>query len=495
MVFLFTLPRTVAYSDKLNGTSAGTNSSPPSIFLLSRNLLGAVSVMTSKQLKLGLFLFVPGNHLGGWRHPDAEPEGDQDFKHYLRQVKTAERGKFDTVFFQDTSAGPWKNEEAQRGRVVQLDPASLLPALAVATEHIGLVSTATTTYNEPFHIARRFATVDHISNGRAGWNLVTSQVETEAQNFNRETHVEHGDRYERAYEFYDVVAGLWDSWEEGAFRHDKSTGVYFDDDKVHLLNHKGKHFSVRGPLNVGRTPQGRPVVSQAGSSEAGRELAARSADIVYTAQASVEESRAFRAELRERVKPYGRQPDDIKVMPGLMPIVGRTEEEAKQKLDYLQSLLPVNAIVGALSRHTGGVDLTQFHPDGPLPPLKPSNSAKGRQALLIELAMRNNWTIRQLAHHVALAGGHLVVVGTASKIADVMQEWFEKEACDGFNLMFPFFPTPLEEFVDLVVPELQRRGIYRTEYEGKTLRENLGLPVPENRYTAARRDAPTKETA
>jgi FMN-dependent oxidoreductase (nitrilotriacetate monooxygenase family) len=448
-----------------------------------------------KQLKLGLFLFVPGNHLGGWRHPDAEPEGDMDFAHYLRQVQTAERGKFDTVFFQDTSSGVWRNEDAQRGRVVHLDPASLLPALAVATKHIGLIATATTTYNEPFHIARRFATIDHISKGRAGWNLVTSQVESEAQNFGFDAHLAHGDRYERAYEFYEVVAGLWDSWEEDAFRRDKVTGVYFDDDKAHVLDHKGKHFKVRGPLNVARTPQGRPVIAQAGSSGPGRDMAARSADIVFTAQTTLEDAQAFRADLRDRVKQYDRAPDSIKILPGLMPIVGRTEEEAQAKLEAIQALLPVNAIVGALERHSGGIDLSQHSPDGPLPELPPSNSAKGRQDLLVELARRHNWSIRQLANFVALAGGHLVVVGSAGKVADLMQDWFENGGADGFNLMFPFFPTPLDDFVDLVVPELQKRGIYRTEYEGKTLRENLGLPVPDNRYTAARSQSPEKETA
>lgn len=443
--------------------------------------------MTSKrQLKLGLFLFVPGNHLGGWRHPDAEPEGDMDFDHYLRQVKTAERGKFDTVFFQDTSAGVSKNDDAHRGRVVHLDPASLLPALAVTTEHIGLVATATTTYNEPFHIARRFATIDHISKGRAGWNLVTSQVESEAQNFGFDRHMAHADRYERAYEFYEVVAGLWDSFEDDAFKRDKSSGIYFDDDRVHVLNHKGKHFTVRGPLNVARSPQGRPVIAQAGSSGPGRDMAARSADIVFTAQTELTDAQAFRADLRERVQKYGRDPDSIKILPGLMPIVGRTDEEAQEKLETIQNLLPINAIVGALGRHSGGIDLSELPPDGPLPELPPSNSAKARQDLLVELSRRHGWSIRELANFVALAGGHLVVVGSPKKIADLMEDWLENDGADGFNLMFPFFPTPLDDFVDLVVPELQARGIYREDYEGTTLRENLGLPVPPNRYTAAR---------
>jgi len=445
-------------------------------------------------MNIGLFLYVPGNHHGGWRHPAAEPEGDSDFAHYLRQVQTAERGKFDTVFFQDTSAVIGSEAIARgdkgwdhHGRAVHLDPVSLLPALAVLTRNIGLISTATTTYNEPFHIARRFATIDHISKGRAGWNLVTSQVEDEARNFGASEHMRHGDRYARASEFYDVVAGLWDSWEEDAFLHDKANGRYYDPDKLHFLEHKGEHFWVRGPLNVARTPQGRPVVAQAGSSEAGREMAARSADLVFTAQPTPEEARAFREDLRARLPKYGRRPGDLKVLPGLMPIVGRTDAEAEEKMEALRSLLPDNVVVSALGRHTGGVDLTQYPLDGPLPPLKPSNSAKARQELLVDLAARNNFTIRQLAHYVAFAGGHLVVHGSAERVADLMQHWFEAGACDGFNLMFPFFPAPLDDFVDLVVPELQRRGLFRTEYEGTTLRQNLGLPVPDNRYTAARK--------
>ncbi len=443
----------------------------------------------SKKLHLGLFLFVPGSHFGGWRHPDAEPEGDVDFNHYLKQVQTAERGLFDTVFFQDSSAvigseaiKSGERERAQLGRPVHLDPASLLPALAVLTEKIGLVATATTTYNEPFHIARRFATIDHISKGRAGWNLVTSQIEDEAANFGLDAHVPHAERYRRAEEFLDVVAGLWDGWEDGALLRDKARGIYYDIDKLHFLDHEGEFFKVRGPLNIPRPPQGRPIVSQAGSSEAGMELAARTADVVFTAQISIEQGRAFRKDLHARMAKYGREPHELKVLPGILPIVGRTDQEARALSSQLASLLPDRLVRLLLARHAGDVDLESYPLDGPLPELGITNSAKGRQAIMVDLARKHNFTIREVANYFGTAGGHLITVGSPQTIADTMQEWLETGAADGFNLMFPYYPTPLDQFVDLVVPELQKRGIYRTAYEGHTLRDSFGLSKPASRY-------------
>jgi FMN-dependent oxidoreductase (nitrilotriacetate monooxygenase family) len=411
------------------------------------------------------------------------------FPLYVEMARTAERGKLDTIFLQDTAAiggsggldgaSPYRPSQ---GRQVHLEPVSLIAGLAAVTSHIGLISTCTTTYNEPYNVARRFATIDHISGGRAGWNLVTSQVEDEAGNFGLARHVDHAKRYDRAIEFYDVVAGLWDSWEEDAFLRDKESGVWFDFDKMHFQHHRGEHFSVRGPLNVSRTPQGRPVVAQAGSSDIGRELAARSADLVFTAQVTVEEGRAFCDDLRNRAEHYDRGRNDIKILPGLMPVVGRTDDEAEEQFQTLQNLIDDSLAMRALSRLTGELDIYQFSPDAPLPPLPPSNAAKARQQLIVDLARKENLTIRQVARYLGTSQGHRVLRGSAKTIADSMEEWLLAGACDGFNLLFPYFPGPLNDFVDLVVPELQRRGIFRTEYEGRTLRENLGVPVPKNRH-------------
>ena len=448
-------------------------------------------LMTRPRLHFGAFLYTPGTHSAGWRHPDAVPSTDMSFPSYLAMARTAERGLLDTIFFQDTAAiggsggldggSPYRPSQ---GRQVHLEPVSVIAALAAVTTHIGLISTATTTYNEPYNLARRFASIDHISGGRAGWNLVTSQVEDEAGNFGLAQHVDHARRYERAGEFYDVVAGLWDSWEEDAFLRDKDSGVWFDFDKMHFLNHRGDHFSVRGPLNVSRTPQGRPVVAQAGSSEAGRALAARSADLVFTAQITVPEGRAFRDDMRNRVTRCGRAPDDIKILPGLMPIVGRSDQEAADKFHALQELIDDSLAMRALSRLTGDLDIFQFPIDGPLPPLPPSNAAKARQDLIVGMAKKDNLTIRQVARYLGTSQGHRLIHGSAKTIADSMEEWLIEGACDGFNLLFPYFPAPLTDFVDLVVPELQRRGIFRTEWRGRTLREHLGVPVPKNRYAA-----------
>lgn len=435
------------------------------------------------QLKLGAFYTPPGSHYAGWRMPEAR-SADMEFEDYADMARIAERGKLDMIFFQDTAAvasaavNATDDPEVQTGaaRVVRIEPLTLLAALAVVTKHIGLVATATTTYNEPWHIARRFASVDAISKGRAGWNLVTSQFEDEALNFGLDRHVEHSLRYERASEFFDVVVGLWNSWDDDAILRDKESGRYFDPAGMHVLRHEGRFFKVRGPLNVARSPQGRPIVAQAGSSEAGRDLAARTADLTFTAQTNIGEARAFRQEMRERVRGHGRHPDSLKILPGLNFIVAETESEARALHDRLMSMMVDRIVLPTLSRLTGGVDLRQYPLDGPLPPLPQSNSAHARQRMLVELAEREKLSIRQLARHFAMANGHQVFVGTPRAMADMMEEWLREGAVDGFMLLQPYFPTPLANFVQLVVPELQRRGIFRTEYEGHTLRENLGLP-------------------
>ena len=449
--------------------------------------------MADHQLKLGAFLSVPGNHLAGWRHPRAVATADMDFREYVHLAHTAEAAKFDAIFFQDTAAVAGSRalargdfSRARLSRTVKLEPTAALAAIAALTTHIGLIATVTTTYNEPYNVARRFASLDHLSEGRAGWNLVTSQIEDEAQNFGADEHLDHAARYARAAEFYDVVAGLWDSWEEGGLLRDKASGLYMDRAKVHFLDHVGEHFRVRGPLNVTRTPQGRPVVAQAGSSEAGRNLAARTADLVFTAQTQLADAKAFYADVKARAARYGRAPDDIKIMPGLTPVLGPTMEAARAAYDELQALLPDDVALQSLAHISGGLDLTQYPLDGPLPELPPSNAAKARQALVVQTARERGMTLREIARHTAAGTGHRVLVGTPEHVADEMALWLHEGAADGFNVVCNWYHEPFEEFCSTVVPELRRRGVFRTEYEGTTLRENLGLSVPENRYVTAR---------
>ncbi len=446
--------------------------------------------MRNRQLHLGGFFSTPGNHLAGWRHPNAVPTADMDFRLYAHITQMVERAKFDTIFFQDTAAVNGSRAMARGdmtrtriSRIVKLEPTTLLCALAAVTSHIGLIATATTTYNEPYNIARRFMSIDHISGGRAGWNLVTSQIEDEAQNFGYAEHVDHAKRYARAAEFHDVVVGLWDSWEDNGLLRDKTSGVYMDRDKVHFLNHEGEHFKVRGPLNVTRSPQGWPVVAQAGSSDAGRDLAAKTADVVFTAQTLIEEARAFYADVKGRAARYGRSAEDIVIMPGITPVLGATMAEARERYEELQALLPDDLALQSMSHISGGLDLSKFPLDGPLPELPPSNAAKARQALVVKTAREQNMTLRQIARHTAAAMGHRVLVGTADYIADELESWLNAEAADGFNVICNHYPKPLEDFCQLVVPELQRRGVFRTDYQGTTLREHLGLRVPKNRHT------------
>jgi FMN-dependent oxidoreductase (nitrilotriacetate monooxygenase family) len=360
----------------------------------------------------------------------------------------------------------------------------LLPALAAATKRIGLIATATTTYNEPYHIARRFATIDQISGGRGGWNLVTSQTEAEAQNFGHDRHMEHDARYQRAEEFFDVVAGLWDSWASDAGIYDKATAQCFDPTKVRILNHTGKHFRVRGPLNVPRSPQGRPIVVQAGASGPGKALAARVADCIFTAQSKLADSKAFYEEIKSRAVQFGRRPDQIRIMPGIVPILGRTDEEALELRSALLSNITDDQAIRSMHRVAGGLDLRQFPADGPFPELPLSNGAQGRQKLLIEIARRENLTLIQAGRRFAEGQAHHVICGSAKTIADLMQTWFEQGACDGFALMPSYFPRGPRDIAEGLVPELQRRGLFRTEYEGRTLRENLGLSQPRSQFDA-----------
>jgi len=436
--------------------------------------------MQKKMLRLALFLF-PGQHLGAWRLPDAIPEMDIGIEHYVRAAKLAEEAKLDAIFFEDQAALPRANDIAKgdtygaaHPRSIHFDPMMVLPALAMHTTHLGLAATSTATYNEPYNLARRFSSIDFISNGRAGWNLVTSFNENEAQNFGLEAHVEHGARYERASEFIDVVTGLWDSWEPGAVTRDKESGVYFDVTKMNFLRHEGKFFKVRGPLTMGRSPQVRPVIFQAGSSEPGRELAARTADVVFTLQTNMAESRAFREDMRRRAVAFGRDPDKIKILVGATPMVGRTDEEAQALRAQMRELIPEELAISHLMPHSGGVDFRKFALNGPMPDLPDTNAGKSHRSAIVALARSENLSILQTARRFA-EGSYLKLVGSPSTIADTMQEWLEADACDGFLAVPTHYPTGVEDFTRRVVPELQRRGIFRTEYSGKHLRDHLGV--------------------
>jgi FMN-dependent oxidoreductase (nitrilotriacetate monooxygenase family) len=364
--------------------------------------------------------------------------------------------------------------------VTSFDPLTLLPVLAMVTEHLGLIATASTTFEPACMIARRFASLDHISGGRAGWNLVTTSNPDAALNFGLTEHMEHGERYRRAREFYDVVTGLWDSWAEDAFVRDVEEGIYFNPDRMHVLDHQGEFLSVRGPLNIARPIQGWPVIVQAGASDAGRQLAAETAEMIFASGGKLADAQSYYADVRERARKAGRDPDHIKILPGCLVVVGDTAEEARDKRALLDSLVHPDSGIASLSIALGH-DASVFDLDGPLPEIPESNASKSGRERVIERARRDNLTVRQLAQIAGSYGG-LALVGTPAMIADQMEEWLYSDACDGFNIMFPWVPGGLDDFVDRVVPELQRRNLFRREYEGKTLRENLGLPRPENRF-------------
>ena len=440
---------------------------------------------TTRQLKLGAFLWPTGHHIGAWRHPDAPADAGVNFAHFVEVAHIAERGLFDMLFLADQLAiyNDTPENLSRTSYLVRIEPFTLLAALATATTQIGLVCTATTTYDEPYHIARRFASLDLVSGGRSGWNVVTSANPAEAFNFGREAHVEHDERYRRAWEFVDVVKGLWDSWEDDAFIRNKDTGRYLDPDKMHVLDHRGEYFKIRGPLNVARSPQGQPVIVQAGSSDVGRGLAAGVAEMVFTAHQKLSDAQAFYTDIKARAEGYGRDPDHVKIIPGVFMTVGRSSQEARDKYEALQQLIDPNIALTHLSTFIK-FDLSSYPLDGPVPDLPDSVTVSSRPALLLKFAREKNLTIRQLALHIAGSRGHWTLVGTAAEIVDQLEEWFLKRGADGFNYMPPLLPGSLDDFVTLVVPELQRRGIYRSQYEGRTLRENLGLPRPENRFRA-----------
>ncbi|MBQ8102812.1 MAG: LLM class flavin-dependent oxidoreductase [Afipia sp.] len=438
--------------------------------------------MSPRQLRLGAFMRPVSIHTAAWRYPGSFPDANFNLSHLKRFIQKLEHGKFDAFFMADHLAVMNMPISALKRShtVTSFEPFTLLAALAGATERIGLIATSSTTYDEPYHVARRFASLDHISGGRAGWNVVTTGNPETALNFGKDDHMEHGERYRRAREFFDVVTGLWDSFADDAFARDVESGLYFDPAKMHTLDHRGEFLSVKGPLNIARPVQGWPVIVQAGASEPGKQLAAETAEAVFTGGGTLSQAQALYEDIKSRMDKLGRDRDHLKILPGAFVVVGDTIEEARKKRDLLDSLVHYDSAIAGLSVILG-TDASKFDPDGPLPPIPDTNASKSGRDRLVEYAAKNNVTVRQLAQRVGGYGG-LSFVGTPATIADQMEEWLVTNASDGFNIMFPFLPQGLDDFVDKVVPELQRRGIFRKDYEGRTLRENLGLPRPKNRF-------------
>jgi FMN-dependent oxidoreductase (nitrilotriacetate monooxygenase family) len=444
---------------------------------------------SQRQMRLGAFFNPTGHHVASWRDPRSQADAGINFQHYVDITRAAERAKFDMVFLADNVCVRDASMEAisrSAQYIANFEPITLLSALAPLTSHIGLVATASTSYNEPFHVARKFASLDHISGGRAGWNLVTSGQEAEAKNFSRDKHYLHGERYERAREFAQIVVGLWDSWDDDAFVRDKDSGLFFHPDKMHVLDHKGVSYSVRGPLNVPRSPQGHPVIVQAGGSQDMIAVAAEFAEVIFCAPLTLEAAQTFYANLKGRVAGCGRVPDHVKIMPGLSAVVGRTGAEAEERYQHLQSLIHPIVAREILSLVLGNVDLKSYPLDGPFPENLPlSNASQSTFQYVNEMARNEKLTLRQVAMRVAGARGKSVVKGSPQQIADHMETWFREGGCDGFNLMPPTLPGGLDDFIELVIPELQRRGLFRTEYDSRIFRENLGLPRPVSRYATS----------
>ncbi len=443
-----------------------------------------------KRIALGAHFPSMGQHVAAWMHPEAQIDAGHNFRWFVRMAQAAERARFDFVFMADTVGTRDGDMRALRRwpqYMAHFEPISLMSATAAVTEKVGLVCTASTSYYEPYNVARLFGTLDHISEGRAGWNVVTTANVAASHNFNRDEHYDVADRYGRAREFVEVVKGLWDSWEDDAFLRDRATGEYFDPAKLHRLDHEGRFFKVRGPLNLARPPQGHPVIAQAGASEDGMELAAETAEVVFLSKLRVEDARAFYANVKGRMARYGRAPDQLKMTAGINITVAPTEAEAREKFAYMQSLIHPDVGRELVSVELGGADLSDLPLDGPIPWDRiPTASimSPSRLAAMRALVARENLSLRQLYERYAGSRGSAVVVGTPTQVADMMQHWVETDACDGFIIQGSYFPGGFDDFCRMVVPELQRRGLMRTEYEGRTLRDHLGLHRPRNRFAA-----------
>lgn len=438
--------------------------------------------MSKRQLKLGTILHGVGYGWGEWRHPDALGDASVNFAYYKQQAQLAEKAKFDFAFVADSLHIQAKSSPHYLNR---FEPLTVLSALAAVTEHIGLVATITVSYTEPFQVARQVASLDHISGGRAGWNVVTSWLSGTADNFGKTAHPPHAERYRIAREHVDVVQGLWDSWEDDAFVRDKHSGQFFDPQKLHTLDHQGEFFKVKGPLNIARSRQGQPLIFQAGTSDAGRNFAARTADAIFAGPDGIDDARAYYQDLKSRAEAFGRNPDLLFILPGIRPIVGRDREEAEQRYQQAAALVSIDDAIVALGRPFNDYDFSDHDLDAPFPDLGElgSDSHQGTSNHLKQLAREQNLTLRQLALHFSASPRDFF--GTAQEVANAIEQWFDSEAADGF-IINPLLPNGLQHFTELVVPLLQQRGLLRTEYAGQTLRDNFGLAVAQNRYTARR---------
>jgi FMN-dependent oxidoreductase (nitrilotriacetate monooxygenase family) len=436
----------------------------------------------SRMMHLGLLAMGAGGHVAGWRMPDAE-WGSENLSLLRRMAQAAERGRFDLFFLADAVN---TGLDAHPGMMVRFEPLTLLSALAMCTDRIGLGATVSTTYSEPYNVARALASLDHLSGGRAAWNVVTGSSPDAAANFSRDSHPPHADRYAMAAEYLQVAKGLWDSWEDGAIVGDKASGTFADGAKMHVLNHQGRYFKVKGPLNITRPPQGYPVILQAGASEAGRDLAAATAEVVFTVQQEMDAALAFAQDLRDRCVAAGRPRDAIRILPGVCVVLGRNAAEAKARIAELAKLADPDAALRVLSDRLGH-DLSRFDLDAPVPELPPSGMMQGHAVTLAAVARRHRMTLRELRDYTAASSGHRVVFGTPEEVADDLEAWFRSGAADGFMIKTTHYPGPFEEVIDRVVPILVQRGLFRAEYEGRTLREHLGLPRPAHPAQAAAR--------
>lgn len=438
---------------------------------------------TLRQLNLNLFIYPGGHHEAAWRYKGSAPERSFDISYYQDLARRAEAAKFDAVFFAD---GPAQADNIRYASRFRLEPITWLSAIAAATSRIGLIATASTTYTEPYNLARLFASLDHISHGRAGWNIVTTSAPQAAQNFGLPEHPPHHERYERAREFLDVVTKLWDSWEDGALAIDQASGLFADADKIHPIDHVGKHFRVRGPLNTARSPQGRPVYVQAGSSEDGRAFAGRFAEAIFTAHQTLSSAQVFYADIKKQARAFDRRPEHIKILPGISPFIGGTEAEARKLQQEFDDLIQPEYSLTQL-RNMIGLDLSGHDLDAPFPRhLIDTSGPRGvasRFQLVLDIVDREQPSIRQLLQRLAGGRGHWVIAGTPEQIADNIQTWFENGAADGFNVMPPWLTGGFEAFADEVVPILRKRGLFRDEYAGTTLRDHYGLPRPDSQFS------------
>lgn len=435
-----------------------------------------------RKIKFGHILHGVGRTWNDWRHPDKDVNASTSFSHYKRQAQLAEKGKFDFLFIADSLSITEKSSPHYLNR---FEPITILSGLAAVTSHIGLVGTLTVSYSEPFNVARQFASLDHLSGGRAGWNVVTSWLGDTAANFSKAEHPAHNVRYRIAAEYLDVVKGLWDSWEDDAHVGDKESGIFVNPDKLHRLDHQGDHFQVRGPLNIKRGPQGQPVIFQAGASDDGRNFAAQHADAIFAHAPTLEDGQSYYTDVKARARGFGRDPEQLYVLPGIAPIVGDTDEDADARYQALAASESLETGFGFLSRTFNDHDFRQYDVDAPFPDVAHigTNSQQSGSNRILAEVRAENLTLRQVVERLSTPRG--AFVGSPERIADTLQHWFENGGADGF-VIFEALPGQLELFIEKVVPILQARGLYREEYEGETFRDSLGLPVPENRHTAAR---------